>query len=82
MKITYVSTYLPQRCGIATYTDYLIRGIEEVGPASEIKVVAERGASPLKQEKFEVCSGSAKFGPLMIFLKRWFANFLLHLERR
>lgn len=54
MKITYVSTYLPQRCGIATYTDYLIRGIEKVDPASEIKVVAERGASPLKRKKFEV----------------------------
>jgi len=35
MKITYVSTYLPQRCRIATYTDYLIREIEEVDPASD-----------------------------------------------
>ena len=54
MKIAYVSTYLPQRCGIATYTDYLIRGIKQVDPTSEIKVVAERGASPVKREKFEV----------------------------
>jgi hypothetical protein len=54
IRIAYVSTYLPQRCGIATYTDYLIRGIEQVDPASEIKVVAERGASPVKREKFEV----------------------------
>jgi len=35
MKITYVSTYLPQKCGIAACTDYLIRGIEEVDPASD-----------------------------------------------
>ena len=35
IKITYVLTYLPQKCGIATCTDYLIRGIEEVDPASD-----------------------------------------------
>ena len=35
MKITYVSTYLPQKCGIATCTDYLDRGIEEVDPTSD-----------------------------------------------
>jgi len=49
-----VSTYLPKQCGIATYTDYLIRGIEKVDPESEIKVVAEKGASPINREKFEV----------------------------
>ncbi len=54
MKIAYVSTYLPQQCGIATYTDYLIHGIREVDTLSEIKIIAEQGASPLKQEKFEV----------------------------
>jgi len=54
MKITYVSTYLPKQCGIATYTDYLIHGIQTVYPASEIKIVAEQGASPLKEDKFEV----------------------------
>ena len=54
MRITYVSTYLPKKCGIATYTDYLIHGIREVAPASEIKVVAEQGASPIKRDKLEV----------------------------
>ena len=54
MKIAYVSTYLPQQCGIATYTDYLIRGIREVDTLSEIKIIAEQGASPIKQERFEV----------------------------
>lgn len=54
MKIAYVSTYLPKQCGIATYTDYLIRGITKVDPESEIKVVAEKGASLVNREKFEV----------------------------
>ncbi len=54
MKVAYVSTYLPKQCGIATYTNYLISGIREVEQASEIRIVAEQGASPIKQEKFEV----------------------------
>ena len=54
MKIAYVSTYLPKQCGIATYTDYLIHGIRKVDPASQITVVAERGASPIVDRNFEV----------------------------
>jgi len=54
MRIAYVSTYLPKQCGIATYTDYLIGGIKEEAPELQIKVVAERGASPIKEGKFEV----------------------------
>ena len=54
MKIAYVSTYLPRQCGIATYTDYLIRGIQAVDPLTEIKIVADQGASPIKQNMLEV----------------------------
>ncbi len=54
MKIGYVSTYLPQQCGIATYTDYLIRGIRRVDCSLEIKVIAEKGASPVQGNGFEV----------------------------
>ena len=54
MKIAYVSTYLPAQCGIATYTDYLIHGIRKADPASEVKIVAEQGASPIKDDKLEV----------------------------
>ena len=54
MKVAYVSTYLPQQCGIATYTNYLVKGIREVDPALSIKIIAERGAAPIKQEKLEV----------------------------
>lgn len=54
MKIAYVSTHLPTQCGIATYTDYLIHGIRKADPASEVKIVAEQGASPIKDDKLEV----------------------------
>lgn len=54
MKIAYVSTHLPTQCGIATYTDYLIHGIRKADPASEVKIVAEQGASPIKEDKLEV----------------------------
>ncbi len=54
MRIAYVSTYLPAQCGIASYTDYLIQGMREVNPSLDIKVVAEQGAAPVKQEKLEV----------------------------
>ena len=54
MSLAYVSTYLPQRCGIATYTDYLIRGLEKVAPNLKITIIAEKGASPQKKSNFEV----------------------------
>lgn len=54
MKIAYVSTYLPQRCGIATYTNYLAQGIRKVDPALETKIIAEQESSPIKDGKFEV----------------------------
>ncbi len=54
MKIVYVSTYLPKQCGIATYTDYLIHGFGKLDATSEIKIIAERGALPIKRDRFEV----------------------------
>jgi len=54
MKIGYVSTYLPQRCGIATYTDYLVRGIRGIEPDLPITIIAEDGASPVREGNFTV----------------------------
>jgi len=54
MRVVYVSTYLPKQCGIATYTDYLIRGIQKENPKLSIKVVAEYGADSIKKDNFEV----------------------------
>ena len=54
MSLAYVSTYLPQHCGIATYTDYLIRGLRKVAPNLKMIIIAEKGASPQKKGNFEV----------------------------
>ena len=54
MKVGYVSTFLPQRCGIATYTAYLIHGLQNVAPYIDIKVIAEDQAAPMKSNGFEV----------------------------
>lgn len=53
MKIAYVSTYLPQRCGIATYTDYLLNGIIEVTEEADIRIVCERGARGFKSQRIQ-----------------------------
>ncbi len=44
MRICFVSTFLPQPCGIATYTSYLSQGILKVDPHIQIVVLAEHGA--------------------------------------
>ena len=54
MKLALISTYFPQQCGIATYSDYLIRGLQRADPALEVKIVAESGASSMQTEKLEV----------------------------
>jgi len=54
MKITYLSTYLPKQCGIATYTDYLVHAIRRMDSSIDIKIVAEQGADPIREDKFEV----------------------------
>ena len=54
VKIVYVSTYYPQRCGIAAYTSFLVEGIRKVSPKAHVRIIAEREALALKEEFFEV----------------------------
>lgn len=61
MKVAYISTYLPQHCGIATYTDYLIHGIRGIAEEIEIKVVAEKGAKAVRPVPTRNGSGEKKF---------------------
>ncbi len=54
MRIALVSTYLPQQCGIATYTDYLVSQMRRLYPDIDITIVAEREAGVVKEKNFEV----------------------------
>lgn len=46
MHIVYISSYLPQPCGIATYTYYLTEAIHRTSPATKISVLAGGEARP------------------------------------
>jgi len=54
IRIAYISTYYPQRCGIAAYTSFLIEGIRKVSPEIYVRVIAEKEALAVKEEFFEV----------------------------
>ena len=51
MKICYVSTYQPQHCGIADYTDNLCQALLEGTKDTSITVAAEYDSSPLETER-------------------------------
>ena len=53
MKISYISTYPPIRSGIGTYTSYLCKALLKINKEVEISVIAEKGASKIKEKKFE-----------------------------
>ena len=54
LKIAYISTYYPQRCGIAAYTSFLVDGLRKVSPKIRVRVIAEKEALSIKEEFFEV----------------------------
>ena len=54
MKVAYVGTYLPQQCGIATYTNYLISALRKVKGNLKVRIVAENKATPYQDNFVEV----------------------------
>ncbi|MEO0084247.1 MAG: glycosyltransferase, partial [candidate division WOR-3 bacterium] len=53
-KLAYISTYSPQPCGIATYTEYLINGLMKLKKDLSIRVIAESKAEHYKNNFIEV----------------------------
>ena len=53
MKISYISPYPPIRSGIGTYTNYLCRALLKINKEVEISIIAEKGASKIKEKRFE-----------------------------
>jgi len=53
MKISYISPYPSIRSGIGTYTSYLCKALLKINKEVEILVIAEKGASKIKEKRFE-----------------------------
>lgn len=53
-KIAYVSTYFPQKCGIAAYTSFLVEEMRKISPKIHVRVIAEKEALPVRRKFFEV----------------------------
>jgi glycosyltransferase involved in cell wall biosynthesis len=54
MRIAFISSYLPQPCGIATYTYYLTEAFRRKSPATQISVLAEGEARPQRGSATDV----------------------------
>jgi len=54
MKIAFISSYMPQKCGIATYLYYLANALRKNDPSSDIIVLAEDKADPFQKKGFKV----------------------------
>ncbi len=54
MRICILSTYLPQQCGIATYTDYLIHGLKRVDKDIKVLILAEKEAEKVEEDRLKV----------------------------
>lgn len=50
MKVAYVGTFLPQQCGIATYTNYLVTALRKNNPNLKIRIVAENKAKQYQND--------------------------------
>jgi len=89
MKISYISTYPPTRCGIATYTNYLSQALSKINNELRISIIAENGAKIIKGKLFEtspcfdrkedyvqrINEAVARFCPDIIHIQHEFAIF-------
>jgi hypothetical protein len=64
MRIAFVSTYPPRRCGIATFTSDLIRAIREADPRTQCRVAAIDERSTVRAYGSEVRWRIRQGGPV------------------
>ena len=58
MKIAFVSTSVPRRCGIATFTADLKAAVQAADPADAAKVAASHGPRYCSTRKTTIYAGS------------------------
>jgi glycosyltransferase involved in cell wall biosynthesis len=89
MNISYISTYPPTRCGIATYTNYLSQALSKINKELRISIIAEKGAKIINGKLFEtspcfdrkedyvqnINEAVARFCPDIIHIQHEFAIF-------
>jgi len=54
MKIAYITPYVPQKCGIATYSYYLAKAVRKTDPSSDILILAEDEFAPRQKKRYKV----------------------------
>jgi len=54
MKVAYISPYVPQKCGIATYSYYLAKAVKKNDPSSDILILTEDECIPRQKKRYKV----------------------------
>ena len=62
IRILYISTYPPTRCGIAEYTHFLVEHVRELSPSPDVYVAANAEAEAVEEDGLRVfpCFSSSK----------------------
>jgi len=81
MNICYISTFPPEMCGIATYTNYLANSLLELDEGISITVLAKRGGEERHSERLTIipCFSAGDYRDI-IFNLRHLRPHLIHIQ--